>query len=200
VEKRGVSCNVASLVGATTIRENVIGFDDKQPTAEQLDQMRELVRQEMEAGALGIGTSLIYPPAFYAKTEELIELCKVAAKYKGKYISHMRSEGNQLLEGVEELIRISREANIPAEVYHIKAAGQKNWGKIDSLLARIEAVQKEGLNIRANMYTYTAAGTGLDACLPPWTEDGGYPALFKRLRDPATREKIAVEVKIDSDK
>jgi N-acyl-D-amino-acid deacylase len=200
LEKRGVSCNVASFIGATTIRANVIGFEDKQPTPEQMEQMRELVRKEMEAGALGIGTSLIYPPAFYAKTEELIEMCKVAAKYQGKYISHMRSEGNQLLEAFDELLRIAREAQIPAEVYHIKAAGQKNWGKIDDLLARIEAAQKEGLNIRANMYTYTAAGTGLDACFPPWTQDGGYPALFKRLRDPATREKIKAEVKIDSDK
>jgi len=200
LEKRGVSCNVASFIGAATIRENVIGFEDKAPTPEQVDQMRELVRKEMEAGALGIGTALIYPPAFYSKTDELIELCKVAAKYKGKYISHMRSEGNQLLEAFDELVRIAREANIPAEVYHIKAAGQKNWPKIDNLLSRIESAQKEGLNIRANMYTYTAAGTGLDACLPPWTEEGGYPALFKRLRDPATREKIAAEVKIDSDK
>jgi len=200
LEKHGISCNVASFIGATTIREYVIGFEDKPPTPEQLDQMRELVRQEMEAGALGIGTSLIYPPAFYAKTEELIELCKVAARYQGKYISHMRSEGNQLFEALDELLRIAREANIPAEVYHIKAAGQKNWSKEDELLARIERAQKDGLNVRANMYTYTAAGTGLDACLPPWTENGGYPALFKRLRDPATREKIKAEVKIDSDK
>src|SRR2546423_5472911 len=199
LEQRGISCNVASFLGATTVREYVIGLEDKQPTPEQLDQMRALVRKEMEAGALGIGTSLIYPPAFYAKTEELIELCKVAAKYQGKYISHMRSEGNQLFQGLDEVIRISREAGIPAEVYHIKAAGQKNWPKEDELLERIEAAQKEGLKIRANMYTYTAAGTGLDACLPPWTEDGGYPALFKRLRDPATREKIAAEVRIDSD-
>ena len=194
LEKRGVSCNVASFIGATTIREYVIGFDDKPPTAEQLDQMRELVRKEMEAGALGIGTSLIYPPAFYAKTDELIELCKVAAKYQGKYISHMRSEGNRLLEALDELIRISREAKIPAEVYHIKASGRQNWPKIDDLLSRIETAQKEGLKITADMYTYTAGGTGLDASLPPWTEDGGYPALFKRLRDPATREKIKAEV------
>jgi N-acyl-D-amino-acid deacylase len=200
LETRGISCNVASFIGATTIRENVIGFDDKTPTPEQLEQMRELVRKEMEAGALGIGTALIYPPAFYAKTEELIELCKVAAKYQGKYISHMRSEGNQWLEAFDEVARIAREAKIPAEVYHIKAAGQKNWDKMDNFLSRIEAAQKEGLAIRANMYTYTAAGTGLDACLPPWTEDGGYPALFKRLRDPATRAKIAAEVKVDSDK
>ena len=198
LEKRGVSCNVASFLGATTVREYVIGLEDKQPTPEQLEQMRDLVGKEMEAGALGIGTSLIYPPAFYAKTEELIELCKVAAKYQGKYISHMRSEGNQLLESLDELIRISREAGIPAELYHIKAAGEKNWPKEDQLLARIEAAQKEGLKITADMYTYTAAGTGLDACLPPWTEDGGYPALFKRLRDGATREKIAAEVRVDS--
>src|SRR4051812_31205081 len=200
LEKRGVSCNVASFIGATTIREYVIGYEEKQPTPEQLDQMRELVRKEMEAGALGIGTSLIYPPAFYAKTEELIELCKVAAKYQGKYISHMRSEGSRLLEALDELIRISREAKIPAEVYHIKVSGQQNWPKIDDLLSRIEAAQKEGLKIIADMYTYTAGGTGLDASLPPWTEDGGYPELYKRLRDPETRKKIAAEVKVDSDK
>jgi len=199
LEARGISCNVASFIGATTIRENVIGFEDKPPTPQQLDEMRALVRHEMEAGALGIGTSLIYPPAFYAKTPELIELCKVAAKYGGKYISHMRSEGNQLLEALDELIRISREAKIPAEIYHIKAAGESNWPKLDSLLARIEAARKEGLKITADMYTYTAAGTGLDASLPPWTEEGGYPALFKRLRDPATRLKIAEEVKTPSD-
>src|SRR5436309_6770760 len=126
LEKRGVSCNIASFIGATTIRENVIGFEDKQPTPQQMDEMRELVRKEMEAGALGIGTSLIYPPAFYAKTEELIELCKVAARYQGKYISHMRSEGNRLLEAFDELLHISREAHIPTELYHIKALGQKN--------------------------------------------------------------------------
>ena len=200
LEKRGVSCNIASFIGATTIRENVIGFEDKQPTPQQMDEMRELVRKEMEAGALGIGSALIYPPAFYAKTEELIELCKVAAKYQGKYISHMRSEGNQLLEAFDELLRISREAHIPAELYHIKALGQKNWGKMDTLLARIDAARKEGLPIRANMYTYIAGGTGLDACLPPWTQDGGYPELLKRLRDPEIRKKIAAEVKVDSDK
>jgi N-acyl-D-amino-acid deacylase len=200
LEKRGVSCNFASFIGATTIRENVIGFENKAPTPEQMDEMRALVRQEMEAGALGIGSALIYPPAFYAKTEELIELCKVAAKYQGKYISHMRSEGNQLFEAFDELLRISREAHIPAELYHIKALGQKNWGKMDTLLTRIEAARKEGLPIRANMYTYIAGGTGLDACLPPWTQNGGYPELLKRLHDPETRKKIAAEMKVDSDK
>src|SRR5438445_8887962 len=138
LEAHVISCNVASFIGATTIRENVVGFEDKPPTPEQLEQMRQLVRKEMEAGALGIGTSLIYPPAFYAKTEELLELCKVAAKYQGKYISHMRSEGSRLLEALDELIRISREAKIPAQVYHIKASGRENWAKEDELLARID--------------------------------------------------------------
>ena len=200
MERRGVAPNIASFLGATTIREYVIGLEDKTPTPEQLEEMRQLVRRGMEDGALGIGTSLIYPPAFYAKTEELIELCKVAAKYQGKYISHMRSEGNKLLEAIDELIRISREAKIPAEVYHLKAAGEQNWPKLPAALAKIEEARKAGLKITADMYTYPAAGTGLDACLPPWTEDGGYPALFKRLRDPATREKIAAEVRAPTDK
>jgi N-acyl-D-amino-acid deacylase len=200
MERRGVAPNIASFLGATTIREYVIGLEDKAPTPEQLEEMRQLVRRGMEDGALGIGTSLIYPPAFYAKTEELIELCKVAAKYQGKYISHMRSEGNKLLEAIDELIRISREAKIPAEVYHLKAAGEQNWPKLPAALAKIEEARKAGLKITADMYTYPAAGTGLDACLPPWTEDGGYPALFKRLRDPATREKIAAEVRAPTNK
>ena len=195
LEARGISCNVASFIGATTIREYVIGFEDKPPTAKQLEEMRALVRQEMEAGALGIGSSLIYPPAFYAKTPELIELCKVAAQHQGKYISHLRSEGNHLLEALEELLAISRQTGIPAEIYHIKAAGKSNWAKLDTLLDRIETARQEGLKITADMYTYTAGGTGLDACLPPWTEEGGYPALFKRLRDPALRKKIAAEVR-----
>ena len=199
LEQRGISANVASYLGATTVREYVIGLEDKQPTPEQLEQMRELVRRAMEEGALGIGSSLIYAPAFYAKTEELIELCKVAAKYQGKYISHMRSEGNQLIEAVEELIRISREAGLPAEIYHLKAAGEKNWPKMDKVLAMVEAARKEGLKITANMYLYPAGGTGLDASLPPWTLDGGYESLWKRLEDPATRKKIAEEVRTPSD-
>src|SRR5438128_2541069 len=167
LEARGVSCNVASFIGATTIREYVIGFEDKAPTAQQLDQMRELVRKEMEAGALGIGTSLIYPPAFYAKTDELIELCKVAAKYQGKYISHMRSEGNRLLEAVDELITISREAKLPAEIYHMKSAGRENWPKEEAMIARIDAARAAGQRITANMYTYNAGATGLDAASAP---------------------------------
>jgi N-acyl-D-amino-acid deacylase len=191
LERRGVSPNVASFIGATTIREHVIGLADKKPTPAQLDQMRALVTQEMEAGALGIGSSLIYAPAFYASTEELIELCKVAARFQGKYISHLRSEGNRLAEAVDELIRISREANIPAEIYHLKAAGQANWPKMDAVIATIEKARKEGLKITADMYTYPAGATGLDASMPPWVLDGGYDEAYKRLKDPATRKKIA---------
>jgi N-acyl-D-amino-acid deacylase len=194
LEKRGVSQNVASYIGATTIREYVIGLEDKKATPEQLDQMRELVRREMEAGALGIGTSLIYAPAFYAPTEELIEMCKVAAKYQGKYISHMRSEGNRLIEAVEELIRISREAGLPAEIYHLKAAGSANWPKMDKVIAMVNDARRRGLKITADMYTYPAGSTGLDAAMPPWAEDGGYEALFKRLQDAETRKKIAAAI------
>jgi len=191
LERRGVSTNVASYLGATTVREHVIGLEDKKPTPQQLDAMRAIVRKEMEAGALGIGSSLIYAPAFYASTEELIELCKVAASYRGKYISHMRSEGNRLLEAVEELIRISREAKIPAEIYHLKAAGQANWAKMDKVIQMVEQARKEGLKITADMYTYPAGATGLDAAMPPWVLDGGYEAAYKRLADPEMRKKIA---------
>jgi N-acyl-D-amino-acid deacylase len=195
LEEQGVSQNVASFIGATTIREHVIGLEDKPATPAQLDQMRALVRAEMEAGALGIGSSLIYAPAFYASTEELIELCKVAAQYRGKYISHMRSEGNRLVEAVDELIRISREASIPAEIYHLKAAGQANWPKMDLVIAKVEAARKEGLKITADMYTYTAGATGLDASMPPWVLDGGYDAAYKRLADPEMRKKIASAIR-----
>ncbi len=200
LEKRGVSQNVASYIGATTIRMYALGEADVQPTPEQMQQMRDLVEKEMRAGALGIGSSLIYAPAFYAKTEELIELCKVAAKYKGKYISHMRSEGNQFEEAVDELIRIAREANIPAEIYHLKAAGKDNWYKMDKVIAKVEAARKSGLKITANMYTYTAGATGLEASLPPWALDGGYPELFKRINDAETRKKLLAEMRTPTDK
>jgi len=195
LEKRGISQNVASFIGAPTIREYVIGLEDKPPTPAQLEQMRELVRREMEAGALGITTALIYPPAFFAKTDELIELCKVAAKYKGKYTAHMRSEGAQLIEAVEETIRISREAGLPAEIYHLKASGKDNWPKMDQVIKMIEDARRKGVKISADMYTYPAGGTGLDASLPPWVFDGGREAAYKRLRDPVTREKVAQAVR-----
>ena len=198
LEKRGISQNVASFIGAATIREHVIGLEDKPPTPAQLDQMRELVRRDMEAGALGITTALIYPPAFFAKTDELIELCKVAAKYKGKYTAHMRSEGGQLIEAVQETIRISREAGLPAEIYHLKASGEANWSKMDQVIKMIEDARKKGVKITADMYTYPAGGTGLDASLPPWVFDGGREAAYKRLQDPATRQKIAEAVRTPS--
>jgi N-acyl-D-amino-acid deacylase len=198
LEKRGISQNVASFIGAVTIREHVIGLEDKQPTPAQLDEMRELVRREMESGALGITTALIYPPAFFAKTDELIELCKVAAKYKGKYTTHMRSEGNQLIEAVQETIRISREAGLPAEIYHLKASGESNWPKMDQVIRMIEDARRKGLKITANMYTYPAGGTGLDASMPPWVWDGGREAGYKRLQDPATRQKIAEAIRTPS--
>jgi N-acyl-D-amino-acid deacylase len=199
LEKRGIPQNVASFIGAATIREYVIGLEDKPPTAAQLDQMRELVRREMEAGALGITTALIYPPAFFAKTEELIELCKVAAKYKGKYTTHMRSEGNQLIEAVQETIRISREAGLPAEIYHLKASGQPNWSKMDQVISMIEQARRQGVKITADMYTYPAGGTGLDASMPPWVFDGGREAAYKRLQDPETRKKIADAIRTPTD-
>jgi N-acyl-D-amino-acid deacylase len=198
LERRGVSQNVASFLGATTIREYVIGLEDRQATPEQMEQMRALVRSGMEGGALGIGSSLIYAPAFYASTEELIELCKVAAQYRGKYISHMRSEGNKLVEAVDELIRISREARIPAEIYHLKAAGRANWPKMDQVIAMVQKAQAEGLKITADMYTYEAGATGLDASMPPWVLDGGYDAAYKRLADPDTRKKIAQAIRTPS--
>ena len=200
LERRGVSQNVGSYIGATTIRQYVLGDADVQPTPAQLEQMRELVRDEMQHGAFGIGTSLIYAPSFYAKTDELIAMCKVAAEYKGKYISHMRSEGNQLVEGVQELIHISREAKIPAEIYHLKAAGRDNWGKMDTVIAMIEKARREGLKITADMYTYPAGATGLDASMPPWVLDGGWEAAFKRLADKETRQRIAKEITTPTDK
>lgn len=198
LEKRGISQNVASFIGAPTLREYVIGLQDKAATPEQLDKMRELVRQEMEAGALGITTALIYPPATFAKTEELIELSKVAAKYKGKYIAHIRSEADQLAEAVEETIRISREAGLPAEIYHLKASGRENWSKLDRVLAMIEEARRNGLQITADMYTYTAGATGLNSCMPPWVYDGGSDAAYRRLEDPETREKIAAAMRAPS--
>ena len=161
--------------------------------------MRGLVRQAMEDGALGIGSSLIYAPAFYARTDELIELAKVAGEYGGMYISHMRSEGNRLLQAVEELITISREADLPAEIYHLKAAGQANWGKMDEVIARVEAARADGLRITADMYTYTAGATGLDAAMPPWVQEGGHDAWVERLRDPAIRPRVEREMRTPTD-
>jgi N-acyl-D-amino-acid deacylase len=194
LEKRGITPNVASFVGATTVREYVLGAGDRKPSAAELDQMRSLVAQAMEEGALGVGSSLIYAPASYSTTEELIALCKSAAPYGGLYISHIRSEGDRLIEAVDELIRISREAGVPAEIYHLKAAGEANWPKLDAVVSRIEDARRQGLRITADMYTYTAGATGFDACLPGWSLDGGIPALVKRIGDPETRNRVLREM------
>ena len=199
LETRGIGQNVASFIGATTVREYVVGLEDRPPTSAELDEMRAIVRREMEDGALGIGSSLIYAPAFYATTGELIELCKVAAPYRGKYISHMRSEGNRLVEAVEELVRIARQAKIPAEIYHLKAAGERNWPKMERVLAIIEDARRQGLKITADMYMYPAAATGLDAAMPPSALDGGYDALFERLQDPVRRATLAAQMRTPTD-
>jgi len=199
LQRKGVSQNVASFLGATTVREHVLGLDNKKPTADELEQMRRLVDREMRDGALGIATALEYAPAYYADTQELIELCKVAAKYKGKYISHMRSEGERLLEGIDELIRISREAKIPAEIYHFKAAGKSNWKKMDDAIAKVEAARRDGLSITANMYGYTAGAAPLTACIPPWAMEGGEVAMRRRLRDPDSRKRVLDDIRNKTD-
>ncbi|MEO6583671.1 MAG: D-aminoacylase [Ferruginibacter sp.] len=198
LEKKGVSCNVASFVGATTIRQYVIGENNVRASPAQLDSMRLLVKQAMEEGAMGVGSSLIYPPAFFATTEELIALCKEASKYGGSYISHIRDEGNRVNEMLEELITIAREADIHAEVYHLKAAGKNNWNKMDSLIKRIEQARADGLNITADMYTYTAGATGLTASFPPSLQDGGFGKLWERLHDPVIRAKMKIAFNTDA--
>jgi len=196
---RGVSCNVASFVGATTVRIHEVGYADRPPTPEELGRMQDLVGAAMAEGALGIASALIYAPAFYAKTDELIALCQAAADYDGMYISHLRSESSRLLEAADELIRIAREAHVPAEIYHLKVAGQPNWPKLDPLIRKIESARAEGLAITANMYNYRAAGTGLDAAMPPWVQEGGHEEWVKRLRDPATRQRVRREMAAPSD-
>src|SRR6185369_8025253 len=192
LEKKGISCNVASFVGATTVREYVIGEDDRDPTPAQMDSMKLLVKQAMEEGAMGVGSSLIYPPAFFAKTNELTELCKEASKYGGMYISHMRNEGNKLFEALNELITISRDANIPAEIYHLKMAGKDNWWKFDSLVKIVNNARAEGLKITADMYTYHASATGLTAAFPPSLQGGGFDSLWHRLQRTDWRKKMTI--------
>jgi N-acyl-D-amino-acid deacylase len=197
---KGISTNIASFVGATTVRINHVGWDDREPTAAELEAMQADVRLAMEEGALGVGSSLIYAPAFYAKTSELVALMKAAAPYGGMYISHMRSEGVKLEEAVDELITIARESGARAEIYHLKAAGEANWPKMARVLARIDSVRAAGLEITADVYPYTAGATGLDAAMPPWVQEGGYAAWAKRLQDPAIRKKVAEEMRTPTDK
>jgi N-acyl-D-amino-acid deacylase len=199
LERRGVSPNIASFVGATTVRIHEIGKVDRAPTSAELERMQALVRHAMEEGALGVGSSLIYAPAFYAKTDELIALARAAAPYGGMYISHIRSEGSRLLEAIEEFVTIARVSKASAEIYHLKAAGKANWQKLTAALSAIEAARSEGLRITANMYTYVAGATGLDAAMPPWVQEGGYAAWAARLKDPAIRRRVAAEMKTPTD-
>ncbi len=197
---RGISPNIASFVGATTLRVHEIGYADRPPTGDELARMQALVKQAMEEGAMGVGSSLIYAPAFYAKTDELIALAKAASPFGGSYISHMRSEGSRLLESVDELMRIAREGGVGAEIYHLKAAGKDNWGKLPAVIAKVDSARAAGLDVRADMYTYTAGSTGLDASMPPWVQEGGYKEWAKRLQDPAIRARVAAEMRQPTDK
>jgi N-acyl-D-amino-acid deacylase len=191
---RGVSTNVASFVSASTVRAKEIGLDNRAPTAAELERMRDDVRVAMREGAMGVTTALIYTPAVFSTTDELVALSKVASQSGGMYISHMRSEGNRLLEAIDETIRIAREAHIRAEIYHLKAAGQQNWTKLGDAIAKIEDARKSGVEITADMYTYTAGSTGLDAAMPPWVQEGGYGAWAARLRDPKIRQRVRREM------
>ena len=192
--RRGISPNVASFIGATTVRINHIGYENRAPTDEELNSMKQMVKEAMEDGALGVGSSLIYAPAFYSSTEELIELSKVASEYNGLYISHMRSEGNRLLEGIDELITIANEADIRAEIYHLKMSGKENWNKYDEVVKKIDSARTSGLRITTNMYTYIAGATGLDASMPPWVQEGGYEKWAERLQDSKIRRRVLKEM------
>lgn len=190
---RGVTMNVASFVGATTVRLHEIGTRNRAPTAEELVRMQELVRTAMREGALGVGSSLIYPPASYSRTPELVALAAAAAPFGGMYISHIRGEGDHLLEAADELLAVARDAGVPAELYHIKAAGRANWGKFDALLAKLDSARCAGLRISADMYTYPASATGLTTLFPDWTAAGGFDSLLLRLRNPAHRVRVETE-------
>ena len=194
IVKQGVSVNVASYVGATTIRVHELGYEDRAPASDELERMKQLVRDAMREGALGVGSSLIYTPANFAETDELIALVSAAAEYNGRYISHLRSEANKLEEAVLELIKISSITGAPAEIYHLKAAGQKNWYKLENVFNLIETAKASGLRISANMYTYAAAATGLDATMPPWSQEGGHDEWVERLRSEKNRDLISKEM------
>jgi N-acyl-D-amino-acid deacylase len=198
--KRGVSCNVASFVGAATVRTHEIGEFDRPPSADELARMQDLVRHAMREGAMGVASALIYAPGTYAQTDELVALARAAGEYDGMYISHLRSEANQLLPAIDELIHIARTAGVPAEIYHLKAAGRSNWNKLDAAIKRIEDARAKGLPVTADMYLYTAGATGLDAAMPPWVQEGGYDAWAQRLMDPEIRRRVAREMTIASDK
>jgi N-acyl-D-amino-acid deacylase len=200
LKKQGMGINMGTYVGAASIREMVLGYDDVTPTADQLQQMQALVADAMKQGALGVSTALQYPPAPYAKTEELIALAQVASQYGGIYATHMRSESNAEMAALDETFRIGREAHIPVEIFHLKAAGKQNWGKAPQVIARIEAARASGVDVAADTYAYTAWENSLSAFIPPWAYDGGAPKLIARLKDPATRAKIRADMLTPTDK
>jgi N-acyl-D-amino-acid deacylase len=195
---QGAGVNLATFVGATQVRAYVVGFDNRDPTPEELEQMKTLVAEAMEDGALGLSTSLQYVPARFAKTDEIVELAKVARRYGGIYATHQRSEANALDASLAEVFEIARRARIPAEIWHLKAAYRKNWGRMPQVLAKIRAARARGLDVTADVYPYTAASTGLSACLPPWAIEGGGEKMLARLRDPATRARIKADILKDS--
>ncbi len=199
LEQRGISPNVASFIGAENPRQYVIGHEDRPPTADELEQMRILVRNAMEGGALGVASSLMYPPGLFAETEELIELSRVAAEYDGMYISHMRDEGAHMIAAIDELLTIAREANIRAEIYHFKSSGQPNWPLFDQAVQMVEDARAEGLEITADVYTYPAGATGLNVTVPPWVQEGGFEASLERMSDPELRKQIIEEMNTPSD-
>ena len=198
VENKGVSVNFATFVSAATVRMNVIGMDDVDPTPEQLDMMKSQVAEAMEDGALGLTTALIYAPATYAETEELIELAKVAGQYGGIYTAHMRSESNQFIESIDETLRIGREAKLPVKIHHLKAAGRPNWQKMDIAIDKIEALRREGIPVTADMYTYIAGASGLDPSMPTWVQAGGYDKWVERLKDPEIRARVKEEMAVNA--
>ena len=199
LEQRGVSTNVASFIGAATPRKYVIGYDDRAPTPEELQRMQELVREAMREGAMGVASSLMYPPGLFADTGELVALAEAAAEFDGMYISHLRDEGAHMLEAIEELITIAREARIRAEIYHLKSSGQQNWPLFDAAVKMIEDARTEGLQITADVYTYPAGSTGLNVTVPPWVQEGGFEASLERMRDPDLRRRIIEEMNTPSD-
>jgi len=198
LEKRAVSTNIASFVGASTVRAYVMGYEERQPTSRELEQMCSLVSQAMQEGAMGVSSALIYTPGAYADTDELIALARAAGEHGGMYISHIRSEGNALLEALDELIFIGKQADVAVELYHMKVAGQGNWHKLDAMVKRIEQARTKGLKITANMYTYTAGATGLDAAMPPWVRAGAHQAWMARLKDPVLRQRVLKEMRTSS--
>jgi N-acyl-D-amino-acid deacylase len=197
--EHGVAPNVASFVGAETVRVHELGSEDRPPDEKELERMQALVRQAMEEGAVGVSSALVYAPGFYAETSELVALARVAAAYGGIYVSHLRSEGNRLLEGLEELLTIAREAEVRSEIYHLKAAGRSNWGKLERAIERVEDARRDGLSVTADMYTYIAGATGLNGAMPPWVQEGGFEAWRARLSNPDVRVRVEQEMTTDTD-